>query len=179
MQMCDYIRSCASVAAEDRAAAQAAVDASKAIIGKISGDPDLDAGGAEAYRAAIDKAAAAVTADTDRIAVSVLYPDWAAGAHTAGDVYNADGQTWECFAAYDNAVYPDVRPGSAAWQTFNRPLHGTSLETARPFVRPTGAHDQYKAGEYMIWTDGRPYRCTADTAYSPADYAGAWEEVTT
>lgn len=92
-----------------------------------------------------------------------------------GGIYNADGQMWECFQAYDNATHPDIQPSKAAWYTFNRPLHGTSVETARPFVQPTSAHDVYKAGEYMIWTDGKTYRCKADTAYSPVDYAAAWE----
>lgn len=133
---------------------------------------------AMAYRAAIDRAAAAAATDTERITISVLYPDWAAGAHTVGEIYNAGGQTWECYAAYDNATYPDVKPGNAAWRTFNRPLHGTSPATARPFAQPTGAHDMYHAGEYMIWTDGKTYRCKSDTAYSPADYAAAWEVTT-
>lgn len=128
-----------------------------------------------AYRAAINKAAAAATTDTDRLAISVLYPDWTAGAHTVGEIYNASGQMWECYAAYDNATYPDIKPGGVAWYTFNRPLHGTTAETARPFVQPTGAHDVYHAGECMIWTDGKTYRCKTDTAYSPADYAAAWE----
>lgn len=135
-------------------------------------------GEAKAYRAAIVAARNTVTEDNARLVISVLYPDWAAGAHTVGEIYNADGQMWECFQAYDNATYPDIQPGNAAWYTFNRPLHGKSMETARPFVQPTGAHDMYKSGEYMIWTDGRTYRCTADTAYSPADYAAAWEVTT-
>lgn len=42
------------------------------------------------------------------------------------------------------------------------------------FVQPTGAHDMYHAGEYAIY-NAKMYRCTADTAYSPADYAAAWE----
>ena len=128
-----------------------------------------------AYRAAINRAAAAAATDTERITISVLYPDWTAGTHTVGEIYNAGGQTWECFAAYDNATYPDVNPDNAAWRTFNRPLHGTSPATARPFAQPTGAHDMYHAGEYMIWTDGKTYRCKSDTAYSPVDYAAAWE----
>ncbi len=132
-------------------------------------------GEAKAYRAAIVAARDAMTEDNARLGIRVLYPDWAAGAHTVGEICNADGQTWVCFQAYDNATYPDIQPGSAAWHTFNRPLHGTSPATARPFVQPTGAHDMYRVGEYMIWTDGRTYRCTADTAYSPADYAAAWE----
>ena len=64
--------------------------------------------------------------------------------------------------------YPDVKPGNTAWHTFNRPLHGTSPATARPFVQPTGAHDMYHAGECAIY-NAKMYRCTADTAYSPAD----------
>ena len=46
-----------------------------------------------------------------------------------------------------------------------------------PFVPVQGAHDMYRAGEYMIYTDGQIYRCKQDTAYSPEDYAQAWEVV--
>lgn len=123
------------------------------------------------------------TVDTDdkRIRASALYEDWTAGAHTVGEIYNADGQTWECYQAYDNAIYPDIAPGRPAWYTFNRPLHGTSPETARPWVAPMGAHDIYRSGECMIWTDGSTYRCIAanGTNFSPADYAAAWEIVAT
>lgn len=124
-------------------------------------------------------ALAGETVDTDdrRIRASGLYPDWVAGPHPKGEIYNAVGQTWECFSPYDNAVYPDIRPGEPAWYTFNRPLHGTSPETARPFVPVQGAHDMYRAGEYTIWTDGSVQRCKSDTNFSPADYAAAWETV--
>ena len=54
--------------------------------------------------------------------------------------------------------------------------HGTTQETARAWAEPTGAHDAYKAGEYMIWTDGAVYRCVSDTVYSPEAYAQAWEK---
>ena len=33
----------------------------------------------------------------------------------------------------------------------------------------------YRSGEYIIFTDGVVYRCTQDTAYSPEEYADAWE----
>lgn len=115
-----------------------------------------------------------VTTDEAKITVSGLYEGWTAGSHTVGEIYNAGGQTWECYQAYDNAVYPDIAPGSSAWYTFNRPLHGNSKETARDFVQPTGAHDIYRAGEWMI-SDGKYWLCLADTAYSPTDYAQAWE----
>ena len=119
----------------------------------------------------------AVDSSEKRLRASALYPDWTPGSHAAGEYYNAEGQTWECFQAYDNGVYPDIRPGEAAWYTFNRPLHGKSPETARPFVPVQGAHDMYRAGECMIWTDGAVYRCVQDTNFSPADYAAAWERL--
>ena len=118
-----------------------------------------------------------VVADNDRLAASALYPKWVEGEHAAGDIYTARGQVWECIQSYDNAVYPDIVPGGAAWGTFHRPLHATTTEQARPFVQPTGAHDIYKAGEYMT-LDGVLYKCLQDTAYSPAEYAAAWEAVT-
>lgn len=118
-----------------------------------------------------------VVADNDRLAASALYPKWVEGQHAAEELYTARGQVWECIQAYDNAVYPDIVPGGAAWGTFHRPLHATSPDTARPWVQPTGAHDIYKAGEYMT-LDGVLYKCLQDTAYSPAEYAAAWEAVT-
>lgn len=115
--------------------------------------------------------------DDEKLGVSGLYDNWTAGSYTVGDIRNANGQTWECFQAHDNATYPDINPDNAAWYTFWRPLHGKTPETARPFVPVQGAHDMYRAGEYMIWTDGAIYRCVQDTNFSPADYAAAWERV--
>ena len=115
--------------------------------------------------------------DDARIRVSGLYEPWAAGQFEVGDIRNSGGQTWACFQAHDCAVYPDIKPGSEAWFTFWRPLHGKSPETARPFVPVQGAHDMYKIGEYAVFEDAL-YRCAQDTAYSPADYAPAWEIVT-
>lgn len=126
----------------------------------------------------------AVTEDDQKIRASGLYPEWAAGNHMKGEIYNthaADSldpeweQTWECYQAYDNSTYPEIVPGNAAWYTFNRPLHGKTLETARPFVPVQGAHDMYRSGEYMIFTDGKTYLCKQDTNFSPTDYSQAWE----
>ena len=115
--------------------------------------------------------------DDARIRVSGLYELWTAGKYEVGDIRNSGGQTWACFQAHDCAVYPDIKPGSDAWFTFWRPLHGKSPETARPFVPVQGAHDMYKIGEYAVFEDAL-YRCAQDTAYSPADYAPAWEIIT-
>ena len=57
-----------------------------------------------------------------------------------------------------------------------RPLHGKSVATARQWVKPQyGTTDMYHAGEYMVYTDGKVYRCLSDTPYSPEEYAAAWE----
>lgn len=103
---------------------------------------------------------------------------WQFGSHTLGEVYEANGQVWQCIQSYDNEVYPDIIPGNVAWGTFHKPYHGTTPETAMPWVQPTGAHDMYLTGEYMIWEDGLIHKCLSSTAYSPEEYGGAWEVYT-
>lgn len=133
---------------------------------------------AESVRGEIEAVFAAATlTDDKKIRASYMCKDWVAGNHTVGETYNAIGQTWECYQAYDNSVYPGVTPGNPSWYTFNRPLHGKTPETARPFVPVQGSHDMYRGGEYMIFTDNKVYRCKSDTNYSPTDYAAAWEVV--
>lgn len=112
------------------------------------------------------------TAD-EIIMCSALYDEWQEGKHVAGDVFCVGGEPWECFQNYDNAVYPDIKPGNSAWYTFNRPFHGTSRETARNFVHPTGAHDIYKKGEWAV-QGGKFTECLSDTSYSLEEYSAAW-----
>lgn len=105
----------------------------------------------------------------------VMCKVWQPGYHVVGAVYEAAGQVWQCIQSYDNEVYPDIIPGNAAWGTFHKPYHGRTPETAMPWVQPTGSHDMYLTGEYMIWTDGTIQKCLSSTAYSPEEYGGAWE----
>ena len=101
---------------------------------------------------------------------------WLPGVFLSGDVRAYEGVPYKCIQAHDSAAVPDWTPPTspALWMQY----HGTSKETARPWIAPTGAHDMYLTDEYMIFTDGITYRCIANTAYSPADYAAAWEGVT-
>lgn len=115
--------------------------------------------------------------DTQKLELSGLYPVWVEGNHPSGDICNARGQTWECYQSHDTATYPDITPDNPAWYTFWRSLHGTSPETARPFVPVQGSHDIYHSGEYAIWEDGNVYRCRQDTNFSPGEYPQAWEVV--
>lgn len=101
-------------------------------------------------------------------------PEWKPGAFNAGDVRTFNGAPYKCVQSHDSTDNPDWTPDAtpALWIQY----HGTSPDTARPWVQPTGAHDMYKAGEYMIWTDGKIYRCLSDTNFSPAEYAQAWDD---
>lgn len=114
-----------------------------------------------------------------KMRMSGLYSEWAPGNYSVGDIRNYAGQTWECWTDHDNAIYPDITPDNPqTWANFWRPLHGTSIETARPWSKPwAGTTDMYHAGEYMVYSDDKVYRCTSDTVYSPEEYAQAWEEV--
>ena len=118
-----------------------------------------------------------VSLDTNdkKLKISGLFDQWVPGAYKVGDIRNVGDQTWECYQECDNSEHPDVKPGNPAWFTFWKPLHGQSPETARPFVPVQGSHDIYKAGEYMVWTDGKIYECIQNTNFSPIDYPQAWK----
>ena len=95
--------------------------------------------------------------------------------HDAGEVATSPqtGYPYECMTAYDGTVQQD-------WTIDNRtlwkPWHSRKKEYALPWEAPTGAHDMYHAGEYMIWTDGTVKKCIQDTNFSPDEYPDAWED---
>jgi len=106
------------------------------------------------------------------IGTSGLILPWTQGKYFIGDVRIWNGQPKRCVQAHDSTGNPSWDPSVASlWS----PYHGTSEATALPWAAPTGAHDMYKKGEYMVWTDGSKYKCLSDTAYSPTEYPQAWE----
>lgn len=115
----------------------------------------------------------------EKMSLSGLYEVWKRGKYEIGDIRNYAGQTWECVQAHDNSVYPDIIPENAqTWATFWKPLHGTTPETARPWVKPqNGTTDMYLIGEHMVFTDGKTYKCLRNTVYSPEEYAADWEVI--
>lgn len=100
---------------------------------------------------------------------------WKPGKYAVGDVRMYYGVPYKCVQAHESTVSTDWAPedAPALWMQY----HGTTPDTARPWIAPIGAHDMYKAGEYMIFTDAQMYRCKSDTTYSPSDYPAAWEQV--
>ena len=147
------------------------------IITAIAGKTVQTTEEAAAVRADVESLFAASTMDDDeKISASYLCKEWKLGKYEKGEVYNANGQTWEVHQAYDNSINPDIVPGDKSWTTFNRPLHGKSPETARPWVAPQGAHDMYHSGAHMSFTDGELYKGVQDTNFNPTEYAQAWEK---
>lgn len=110
------------------------------------------------------------------IACMAFFEPWKPGVYAVGDVRTdpATGYPKECILAHDSTVNTDWTINTA---TLWKPYHSRKKEYALPWETPTGAHDIYKTGEYMIWTDQSIYRCTADTNFSPVDYPAAWELV--
>lgn len=128
-------------------------------------------------RQARARVAEAEVQSNEIIDLGPLLLPWKAGtasepvSYKAGDVRTYGGQIWKCAQAHDHHGEPGWEPGRVSmWGAY----HATDAAHAMPWVAPTGAHDMYRAGEYMIWTDGATYRCIQDTAYSPAEYAQAW-----
>lgn len=126
-------------------------------------------------RAALDKHVINISSDTKEInEYTEILRKWTPGNYVVGDVRVYDGIPYKCIQAHDSTGNETWNPSVASlWMQY----HGMSVESARPWIAPTGAHDMYLAGEYMIWTDGLTYRCLSNTNFSPADYAAAWEQV--
>lgn len=126
-------------------------------------------------RRAMDALVGKIAENTEEVnAYTAAVREWKEGAYVVGDVRMYQGAPYKCVQAHDST-------GNHAWSPENAPAiwmqyHGTSRETARAWVAPSGAHDMYRAGEWMIWTDGATYECLTDTTYSPDQYAQAWKK---
>lgn len=153
----------------------------------LAGQPISTPEEAAAVRMQIESVYAASDMDADgRISNRNLAPLWKPGNHKTGEVFRTVAgdslgpeweQVWKVYQNYDNSVYPDIVPGQSAWLTFNIPYHGTTPETALPFIPGQPAHAIYHSGEYMVFTDGIIYKCKLDTTYSPTEQPDAWEAV--
>lgn len=112
---------------------------------------------------------------TEGIACKGLIPEYVQNKnHEVGEIarHPVTGNPKECIIAYDGE---EQQGWTIDTPTLWKPWHSRKPEYALPWEAPTGAHDMYKSGEYMVWTDGKIYKCIQDTNYSPAEYAQAWE----
>lgn len=128
------------------------------------------------YRSAMDRVVDSAKEDVAALNnIHILARIWVPGVYEVGDVREYNAIPYRCIQAHDSTANVNWTPENtqALWMQY----HGTTPETARPWVQPLGSEDRYKMGEYMIWTDGQMYKCLQDTNFSPAEYAQAWEVV--
>lgn len=122
-------------------------------------------------------AAAPTAAADDVIADAPLLQQWVPGNYTTGDVRVQNSYPYKCCQAHDSTDNPDWDPATqrALWV----PYHAKSPKWGLPYVAPTGAHDAYQDGEYMVWTDGQIYRCNTDnTVWGPDTLPDVWDVAT-
>lgn len=173
----DVVEDCAKRAEVE---ASAALEAAEQAEWQAAREKQMKAAALEAQgvstiaRVLFRSAAPSMRAD-DVIQCRALAAEWEPGSYQAGDVRCVDGVPFRCVQAHDSAGQIVWEPGQAPalWAAY----HGTMPQTALPWAAPTGAHDLYRAGECMVWTDGRTLRAVEDTGFSPEEYPTAWEEI--
>lgn len=106
------------------------------------------------------------------IATSFYFEEWKQGAYNVGDVRTSNGKPYECILDHDSTNNPTW---DISVRTLWKPYHSRKKEYALPYEAPTGSHDMYLNGEYMVF-DGEIYLCKLDTSYSPSEYVQAWEK---
>lgn len=126
----------------------------------------------------------APTLDTEElIESSPLLKTWKPGTseisveYKKDDVRTYSNQPWKCNMDH-------VHHGENGWdplssRTLWSPYHAKRRENALPYVKPTGAHDAYNVGEWMIFEDGQYYMCKdTGTVHDPNEYPSSWEVYT-
>ena len=116
------------------------------------------------------------TTSNEIIDLSPLLYRWVEGPYNTGDIRIYNDYPYRCVQAHNSTGIPSWNPEEAKslWANY----HGTDAAHALPYVAPTGAHDAYMKGEYMIFTDGAIYCCTVDSnVYDPTIFPTGWEKV--
>lgn len=123
-------------------------------------------------RQAREKAAEEGVAANDVIDMTALLKPWAEGLQTAGEVISYAGAPYKVVQTHDSTGNPGWNP--AATPALFAPYHATDKAHALPFAAPTGAHDAYNVGEWMIY-NGLAYECQMDgCVYNPDALPSAW-----
>ena len=108
------------------------------------------------------------------IACMAMFETWTKGVYGVGDIRTSPttGYPYESMIEHDSTVNTDW---TIDVRTIWKPYHSRKKEFALPFEAPTGSHDMYLKGEYIVWTDGKIYLCKLDTNFNPSEYQQAWE----
>lgn len=126
-------------------------------------------GEAKAFRAKIERAAAAVTEDATALELIELFPAYKAGtAYAVGDRIRYGGKLYRVVQAHTSQSdwIPD---GTPALYTV------VSVEEWPDWVQPTGAHDAYAAGAKVTHGGKRWVSDVDANVWEPGVYG--WSEV--
>lgn len=142
---------------------------------QLSGQAALLGAARVAARRTVAADADAMTAD-ELAACAPLFDAWDGGsvAYAVGDIVAYDGALYRCAQAHTSQAGWTPDATRALWTPMG--LSMDDPEAVPEWVQPTGAHDAYQTGEWMVWTDGVTYRCTRDgTVWGPDQAQDAWE----
>ena len=108
------------------------------------------------------------------IAMAPLLKVWTPGVYAANDVVVYDGVPYRVVSDHDSTGNDTWNPIDAA--SLFAAYHATEVKYALQYQTPTGQHDAYMNGEYIVWTDGLVYMCNIDyTVYDPGVLPSAWK----
>lgn len=126
-------------------------------------------GEAKAFRAKIERAAAAVTEDATALELIELFPAYKAGtAYAVGDRIRYSGKLYRVVQAHTS---------QADWAPDGTPALYTqiTLDEWPDWVQPTGAHDAYAAGAKVTHGGKRWVSDVEANVWEPGVYG--WTEV--
>lgn len=136
---------------------------------------------AAALRAAADDLIPQVAENPVVVNAAVaLIREWAPGTSDDPVTFEAKksvrmyrGNPYMCCLTHTHHGEPNWDPEQYRTGWFQ--YHGTSVETARPYVQPLGAHDAYQKDEYVV-ENGKVYRCKVNaTTWPPSTLPESWE----
>lgn len=108
------------------------------------------------------------------IDMMTLLKPWQEGPHAAGEVVGYEGAPYKVVQTHDSTGNSGWNPKDAP--SLFAPYHATDKAHALPWQTPTGVHDAYNTGEWMIFK-GVAYECLMDgCVYDPEVFASAWRE---
>lgn len=114
------------------------------------------------------------TSANDVIDLAPALMVWNPGLHKAGEVSVHGNTPYRCVQNHDSTGNPGWTPDAtpALWS----PFHATDAVHALPWRAPTGVQDAYRRGEWMVWTNGKAYRCAVETTvWGPDTRPSDWE----
>lgn len=98
--------------------------------------------------------------------------DWKPGPYERGHSVMRNNYPFKVVQTHDSTEQPNWTPEE--YQAGFAPWHGTTPETALPWMKPRHAEENYLPGEYMIWDDGKVYLSQRSTNFTPEEYPNDW-----